>query len=85
MSVFDSGFCTWRLFDKRQKRNPDGPYLGNSPIFGALGTTVLGFICASILAIGIIPVIPWPKGFPMDALSALTSILVIGLTSIFVK
>eukprot|EP00210_Caulerpa_lentillifera_P007570 g7230.t1 len=83
--VVAMGFCAWRLFDKRQKRNPDGPYLGGSPIFGALGTTVLGCLFASIIAVGIIPIIPWQKNFSADSLSAFLSIVVIGLTSIFVK
>lgn len=42
-------FCAWRLFDKRKKRNPDGPYMGNSPVWGALGTTLLGLIVGGVV------------------------------------
>ena len=42
-------FCTWRLFDKRRIRNPDGPFFGNSPIWGALGTTLLGLVVGSVV------------------------------------
>ena len=35
-------FSVWRLFDKRKKRAPEGTDLGRSPIWGALGITLLG-------------------------------------------
>lgn len=47
--VLAIGFCCWRLFDKRTKRNPDGPYFGNSPIWGAVGSALLGFIFALVV------------------------------------
>lgn len=37
-------FCVYRLFAKRKARSPDGPYWGNSPVWGALGTTLLGLL-----------------------------------------
>lgn len=45
------GFCCWRLFDKRRKRNPDGPYFGNSPIWGAAGAILLGFILSFVVCV----------------------------------
>ena len=42
-------YCTWRLFDKRKIRNPDGPFFGNSPVFGALGTTLLGLAIGGVV------------------------------------
>lgn len=79
------GFSVWRLFDKRQKRNPDGPYLGDSPIWGALITTIVAFILASVVSDLVIPLFPWKQGFPFDALGSGIVILTIGLTAIFVK
>ena len=35
-------FSVWRFFDKRRKRNPDGPFWGNSPVWGAVASTILG-------------------------------------------
>lgn len=35
-------FSVWRFFDKRRKRNPDGPFWGGSPVWGALASTLLG-------------------------------------------
>ena len=37
-------FSVWRLFDKRKKRAPEGTDLGRSPIWGALGVTLLGLV-----------------------------------------
>lgn len=73
------------MFDKRQKKNPDGPFFGGSPIWGALGTTAIGFVIASIVAILFIPALPWPENFPSDGVGACLAILVIGFVSIFVK
>jgi len=42
-------FCTWRLLDKRKRRNPDGPFLGNSPVWGALGTSMLGLVVGGVV------------------------------------
>lgn len=49
-------YCGWRVFDKRRKRgDPEGKeFFGGSPIWGALGTTLLallaGFV-ASLVAV----------------------------------
>jgi hypothetical protein len=32
------GYSTYKIFDKRSKRNPEG----NSPLFGAFGMSLLG-------------------------------------------
>ena len=42
-------FCAWRLLDKRKNRNPDGPFWGGSPIWGALATTVFGFVLGALV------------------------------------
>lgn len=39
----------YRLFDKRKKRDPEGPFFGNSPVWGALGTTFLGLFFGFIV------------------------------------
>lgn len=44
-------FCTYRLFDKRRKRNPEGPYWGNSPVWGALGGTIAGLLLGGLVSI----------------------------------
>ncbi len=42
-------FCVYRLFAKRKQRAPDGPYWGNSPVWGALGTTLLGLLAGGVV------------------------------------
>lgn len=40
-------YCIWRLFSKRKARSPEGPYWGNSPVWGALFTALLGLFAGS--------------------------------------
>jgi len=44
-------FCVYRLFAKRKNRAPDGPYWGNSPVWGALGTTLLGLVAGGLVCV----------------------------------
>lgn len=44
-------FCVYRLFAKRKQRAPDGPYWGNSPVWGALGTTLLGLLAGGVVSL----------------------------------
>lgn len=83
--VLAMGFCCWRMFDKRNKRNPDGPYFGNSPIWGAVGTALLGFIFALVTANSIVSIIPLPAKFSAGAVGAFLAMLVVGCTSIFIR
>ena len=42
-------FCAWRLFAKRRARSPEGPYWGNSPVWGALATTLAGLLLGGLV------------------------------------
>lgn len=44
-------YCGWRVFDKRRKRDPDGQFFGGSPIWGALGTTLLALLAGFVLSV----------------------------------
>lgn len=83
--VVSLGFCVWRLFDKRIKRNPEGPYFGNSPIWGALGTALVGFVFALVVTNVLVRIFPLPTKFASDAVGAFLATLLVGCTSIFVK
>lgn len=48
-------FCVYRLFAKRKNRAPDGPYWGNSPVWGALGTTLLGLVAGGLVCVNVDP------------------------------
>lgn len=78
-------FCAWKLYDKRAKRNPDGPHLGGSPVWGALGSTLLGLLggaAASFLALQVLPLPPRVAG---EAAGLFLISLSLGFTCIFLK
>eukprot|EP01024_Parvocaulis_polyphysoides_P061166 TRINITY_DN6749_c0_g3_i1.p2 TRINITY_DN6749_c0_g3~~TRINITY_DN6749_c0_g3_i1.p2 ORF type:complete len:297 (-),score=41.94 TRINITY_DN6749_c0_g3_i1:574-1416(-) len=78
-------YCTYKLFQKRQRRNPDGPFLGGSPLFGALGAAMLSLILGGLFIGGLIPAII-PKAM-LPPLSAVNFFLVscLGIVAIFFK
>ncbi|KAK9817257.1 hypothetical protein WJX72_011944 [[Myrmecia] bisecta] len=78
-------FCAWRLFDKRRKRNPDGPYFGNSPLWGALGATVLGLVAGGLLSWLLVQFSPIPPSFRPEAIGLFFMTLILGFVSIFLK
>lgn len=45
-------FSVWRFFDKRRKRNPEGPFWGGSPVWGALASTLLGLLFGFVVRFG---------------------------------
>ena len=48
-------YCGWRVFDKRRKREgPDGKFFGGSPIWGALGTTLLALLAGFVASLVVV-------------------------------
>jgi hypothetical protein len=78
-------FCAWRLYDKRMKRDPDGPHLGGSPIFGALGTTVLGLVAGGLASYLLVQALPLPPRVSGEAAGLFFIALGLGFTAIFLK
>ena len=72
--------------EKRNRRNPDGPYWGNSPIWGALVTTVCALAAGGLLsyAIGALG-IPLPPKVSLDAMGLFVLTITLGFTALFVK
>lgn len=42
-------YCAYRLFDKRKKRNPDGPFMGGTPVWGALLATLATLVISGVV------------------------------------
>ena len=78
-------FCVWKLYDKRNKRNPDGPYFGGSPIWGALFTTIGSLISGGLLSFVLAQVLPLPPKVSIDAMSMFVITMGLGCASIFLK
>jgi len=49
-------YCGWRIFDKRRKRDPEGKFFGGSPIWGALGTTLLALLAGFVASLAVVRV-----------------------------
>lgn len=54
------GYSTYKLFQKRNSRNPDGPYLGNSPIFGALLQSITACMVGAMVGWVVSTYVPFP-------------------------
>lgn len=78
-------FCAWKLYDKRNKRNPDGPYWGNSPIWGALLSTVLSLIAGGLLSYVLAQILPLPPKISIDAMGLFVITMSLGFTCLFLK
>lgn len=78
-------FCAWKLYDKRNKRNPDGPYWGNSPIWGALVSTVMSLIAGGLISYILAQFIPLPPKISIDAMGLFVITMTLGFTCLFLK
>jgi hypothetical protein len=47
-------YTGYKFFKKRKNRNPDGPFFGGSPLWPALGMTMLAFLVASLVRLSLL-------------------------------
>jgi len=78
-------YCIWRLFSKRKARSPEGPYWGNSPVWGALFTALLGLFAGSALSFVLVSVVPLPAFITADAFGLGTVVMSMGLTCMYIR
>lgn len=78
-------FCAWKLYDKRSKRDPDGPHWGGSPIWGALVSTILALIAGAFMSYALVQIVPLPARVSGEAFGLLIIALSLGFASIFLK
>lgn len=78
-------FCAWKLYDKRSKRDPDGPHLGGSPIWGALGSTLLSLIVGGCVSVLLVSVLPLPARISGEAVGLFLISMFLGAGCIFLK
>lgn len=80
------GWAVFKLTRKRQIRNPEGPYFGESPVFGAVFQTALSLLAAFVIAQWVAPVLPWHEAGLIDVQGQqLLQALFLGLLNIFLK
>lgn len=78
-------FCVWKLYDKRNKRDPDGPHLGGSPIWGALITTILALVVSGAVAFVTVQAMPLHHSISGEAAWLFLLSLGLGFSCIFLK
>lgn len=78
-------FCAWKLYDKRNKRNPDGPYLGGSPIWGALGSTIVSLLLGALVSFALVQILPLPAKVTGEAAGLFFITISLGAGCIFLK
>jgi hypothetical protein len=77
-------YCAYKLYDKRSKRmgaaDPD-----RTPIWGALGATILALVVGGALSIGLVSVLPLPPRVSGEGLASLLIALSLGFVALFLK
>lgn len=81
-------YAVWKVYDKRTKRNPEGPFWGGSALWGALLTCVagvaLGGSLAWLLSQAATP-IALPAGTPPSVPFAFLLVLFVGVAALYVR
>lgn len=78
-------YCGWRLFAKRRLRSPEGPYWGNSPVWGALLTTLVGLAAGGLVSWLIVQYVPLPPMVQPEAIGIFIIFMLLAATCIFFK
>ncbi|EFN59567.1 hypothetical protein CHLNCDRAFT_132902 [Chlorella variabilis] len=78
-------FAAWKLYDKRNKRNPDGPYWGGNPMWGALGAVVLALVLGSLLSYALVNMVPLPPRLASEAVGLFLITMCLGFTALYLK
>ena len=78
-------YCGWRLFDKRKARNPDGPFFGGSPVWGALGATLIALVGGFALSVAAARVLPLPPTIRPASVGLFVINMALGAACIFLR
>lgn len=79
-------FSAWRLYDKRVRRNPEGPFLGNNAVFGAGLTVVAAAAIGGVLAYLIASYAPlFPAHWGTQGPFAFLTLLFVGFVALCFK
>lgn len=78
-------FAAWKIYDKRSKRSPDGPFWGGNAMWGALAATVASLVIGSILSYALVNVVPLPPRLASEAVGFFLIVMGVGFTAIFLK
>jgi len=79
-------YALWKLFDKRRQADPEGPFVGGSPIFGAFAATLfavgVGLAASTAISTGLAPLLPGNQAMSVGLFALCT---VVGLVAIYLR
>lgn len=78
-------YGTYKLFEKRSRRDPDGPHFGGNAVFGALGTALLALLLAGLGSFALVQVMPMPFNLSAARVSTFLMTLLVGVAALFLK
>ncbi len=77
-------YCAYKLYDKRSRRmGTDDP--DRTPIWGALGSTILALVLGGVVSYVIVSVTPLPPRVSSEGLGSLLITLSLGFAALFLK
>lgn len=77
-------YCAYKLYEKRQRRMGTTD-TDRTPIWGALGSTLLALVLGGVLSMGLVAVVPLPPRVSGEAAGALLIALSLGFAAIYLK
>ena len=78
-------YCAWRVFDKRKAQSPDGPFFGGSPVWGALGTTLLALVAGLLVSAALARALPLPPTLRPASVGLFVINVTLGAACIFLR
>lgn len=80
------GYAAFLSTTRRKIRNPDGPYFGDSPVFGAVLKVVLCMLAANLIGGALAVVVPWARyGVMPDHITAFCLVALLGPLNLLFK
>jgi hypothetical protein len=78
-------YCIYKFYDKRNKRDPEGPHWGGSPIWGAVGATFLSLFLSFGVSMMVSVTVPLPEPIAGAVATFFLIPTFLGLAALYVK
>ncbi|KAL6770751.1 CGL73 [Auxenochlorella protothecoides x Auxenochlorella symbiontica] len=78
-------YAVWKLYDKRTRRDPDGPFFGGNAIWGALAAGMAGLVLGGFAVFGAVRFMPIPASVGTGAPFAFLLVLLLGVIALYIR